>query len=324
MADPLASIPLSSIRVFEAAARLLSFTGAARELGMSQAAVSFQVKALERRLDQSLFRRLPREVALTPAGERLSRAATEAMTSLRSAVTDITDQGEGILAITTMQTFAERWLAPRIGAFQVSHPKIAVRVDTNSRLVDLLREEADVAIRAGGGVWPEMEAVPLFPTSITALGPPEAVAALGADPAPAALLDAPRVGLASEWAAWFEAAGVPFDGADAPRERIVADNQVLEIAAAMASGGIAMGSPVMFAADIAAGRLFAPFDAHFGRGGYWLVYPKDRRRARKIAAFRDWLLDHVRADRAAQALIAKMGARPSGTPGDAAAPDPSG
>src|SRR3954451_9093051 len=111
MADPLASIPLSAIRVFEAAARLLSFTGAARELGMTQAAVSFQGKALERRLDQPLFRRLAREAALTPAGERLSRAAGEAMTALRGAVSDISDQGEGVLAITTMQTFAERWLA---------------------------------------------------------------------------------------------------------------------------------------------------------------------------------------------------------------------
>ena len=73
MSDPLATLPLSAIRVFEAAARLSSFTRAAQELGMTQAAVSWQVKALERRLDQPLFRRLPREVALTPAGDRWSR-----------------------------------------------------------------------------------------------------------------------------------------------------------------------------------------------------------------------------------------------------------
>src|SRR5262249_28553189 len=179
MADPLASIPLSSIRVFEAAARLLSFTGAAKELGMTQAAVSFQVKALERRLDQPLFRRLPREVALTPAGERLARAASEALASLRTAVSDITDAGEGVRAVTTMQTFAARWLAPRLGAFQVSHPKIAVRVETTGRVVDLLRGEADVAIRTGAGDWPGMEAIPLFPTGWTVVGPPEAMEALG-------------------------------------------------------------------------------------------------------------------------------------------------
>ena len=106
MADPLAAIPLSAIRVFEAAARLLSFTRAAEELGMTQAAVSWQVKGLERRLGQALFRRLPREVALTPAGERLARAATDAMSGLRTAVSDIVETGEGVLAITTLQTFA--------------------------------------------------------------------------------------------------------------------------------------------------------------------------------------------------------------------------
>jgi LysR family glycine cleavage system transcriptional activator len=303
MADILATIPLSAIRVFEAAARLLSFTGAAKELGMTQAAVSWQVKALERRLDQALFRRLPREVALTPAGERLSRAATEAMASLRTAVADISDQGEGVLAVTTMQTFAARWLAPRLGAFQVSHPTIAVRVETTGRLVDLLRGEADVAIRAGGGDWPDMEAIRLFPTGWTVVGPPAAVATLGASPGPADLLAAPRVGLPQEWATWFEAAGVesPADGPAA--ERIVADNQVLEVAAAEASGAFALASPILFAADIASGRLAQPFDVVTRHPqNYWLVYPKDRRRARKIAAFRDWLLAAVEADPAVQAF----------------------
>src|SRR6185503_4673237 len=180
MADVLATIPLSAIRVFEAAARLLSFTAAAKELGMTQAAVSWQVKALERRLDQPLFRRLTREVALTPSGERLARAASEAMAALRVAVSDISDAGEGVLAITTMQTLAERWLAPRLGAFQVSHPKIAVRVETTGRIVDLARGEADVAVRTGDGEWPGMEAVRLFSTGWTVVGTAQAMATLPA------------------------------------------------------------------------------------------------------------------------------------------------
>src|SRR3954467_4363938 len=121
MSDPLAAIPLSAIRVFEAAARLGLCARPAAELGMPQAAVGWQVKALEQRLDQPLFRRLPREVVLTPSGERLARAAGEAMAALRSAVSDLTDTGEGVLAITTLQTFANHWLAARIGAFQVAH-----------------------------------------------------------------------------------------------------------------------------------------------------------------------------------------------------------
>ena len=131
MADPLASIPLSALRIFEAAARLGSFTRAADELGVTQAAVSWQVKALERRLDQPLFRRLPREVVLTTGGERLARAATEAMNLLRAAVSDLTEQADGVLALTALQSLSIQWLAPRLGAFQIAHPRIAVRLDTS-------------------------------------------------------------------------------------------------------------------------------------------------------------------------------------------------
>jgi LysR family glycine cleavage system transcriptional activator len=306
MADPLASLPLSAVRVFEAAARLGSFTRAAAELGMTQAAVSWQVKALERRLDQPLFRRLPREVTLTPAGERLARAAAEAMTSLRAALADIADSGEGVLSVTTMRTFANQWLAPRLGAFQLAHPRIAVRLDTDNRVRDLLRGEADVAIRSSrAGEWPGMESLLLFPSAQTVLATPQALAALGDRPRPQDLLDAPRVGSDAEWSEWFARAGVAgaSPGGGAPGN--AAANQVLEVAAALAGGTMAFGSPVMFAAEIAAGRLAQPFEIYIGApGGYWLVYPRDRRRARKIAAFREWLLEQVQADPAAQRLLA--------------------
>lgn len=308
MPDPLASIPLSAIRVFEAAARLMSFTRAAQELGMTQAAVSWQVKALERRLDQPLFLRLPREVALTPAGERLARGAGEAMTALRSAVADLTDTGEGVLSITTLQTFATQWLASRLGAFQVAHPRIAVRLEADSRQVDLAREPFDVAIRGGRGDWPGMEALFLFPSAQTVLATPQAMAVLGEPPRPQNLLEARRVGSEAEWTAWFAAAGVTGSAeAVAAAPRIAADTQTLEVAAALANGGVAMGSPIMFATDIAAGRLFQPFDTLIGRtGGYWLVYPADRRRTRKIAAFREWLIGQVASDPAAQRLISAV------------------
>src|SRR5436305_14824007 len=115
MSDPLASIPLSAIRVFEAAARLLSFTRAAQELGMTQAAVSWQVKALERRLDQPLFRRLPREVALTPAGERMARASTGALAWRRSGASELSDTAERVLASRPMQPMAAQWPGARLG-----------------------------------------------------------------------------------------------------------------------------------------------------------------------------------------------------------------
>ena len=306
MSDPLATVPLSAIRVFEAAARLLSFTRAAEELGMTQAAVSWQVKALERRLDQPLFRRLPREVALTPAGERLARAASEAVAVLRSAFSDISQEGDGVLVISTLQTFATHWLASRLGGFQVAHPQIAVRLDTENRIVDLLRENVDVAIRAGRGEWPEMDAQFLFPLSQTVLCAPAAMPALGDPPRAEALLHMERIGHDDEWSAWFSNAGVLPKGAPQPATpRLSAGTQTVEVAAALATGGVAIGSPVMFGREIAEGRLIQPFEVFIGSGsGYWLVYPRDRRRARKIAAFREWLLAQVEADPTAQKLLA--------------------
>lgn len=305
MSDVLARIPLSAIRVFEAAARLGSFTRAAEELGITQAAVSWQVKALEERLDRRLFVRRPREVILTPAGERLARAASDAMNGLRSAISDLSETGEGVLCITTLQTFATQWLAGRLGAFQVAHPKIAVRLDTDNKVVDLLREDFDVAVRAGRGNWPGMEAIRLFPSAQTVLCTPAAMAQLGDPPNPAGLLDARRVGSDAEWKAWFQAAGVIGDGQpSAPR--ITADTQSLEVAAALANDGCAIASPIMFGRELTAGRLIQPFDIYFGESSYWLVYPQDRRRAGKIAAFREWLLAEVASDPYAQKVLARF------------------
>lgn len=264
---------------------------------MTQAAVSWQVKALERRLDQSLFRRLPREVALTPAGERLARAASEAMTLLRTAVADLADTGEGVLAISTVQSLAVQWLAPRLGGFQVAYPKLAVRLESSLQLVDLVRDNFDVAIRTGAGEWPGLEAAPLFPSLMTVLCAPEVAARLDVKAGPASVLAAPRIGLDAEWAMWLGAAGVAQPDAPPRPLRFVAESQMTEVAAAMAGQGLTLASPILFSAEIATGRLAQPFPVcvHYNRN-VWLVYPRDRRRTAKIVAFRDWLLDCVAAD----------------------------
>jgi LysR family glycine cleavage system transcriptional activator len=198
MSDPLSGIPLASIRVFEAAARLKSFTRAAEELGMTQAAVSWQIKALESRLGLSLFRRLPREVMPTEPGERLSRAATEAMLLLRRALTDLTDTDQGVLSITTLATLASQWLAQRLGEFQIANPGLAVRVDTTSTLTDLTRENVDIAIRSGTGTWPGLESALLMPSVFTPLCTPALCEKLNLQ-TPADLIAAPRIGEEKEW-----------------------------------------------------------------------------------------------------------------------------
>ena len=296
MSDILATIPLSAIRIFEAAARLKSFTRAAEELGVTQAAVSWQVKALEQRLDQPLFLRLPREVALTPAGERLARAATEAVSLLRAAISDLTETAEGVLAVTTLETLAIQWLAPRLGGFQLNHPKLAVRLDTTGRIIDLARENIDVAIRSGIGDWPGMEHVRLFPSIVTPVLAPVLAQRLGPFERPEDLRRVPLIGLSEEWDAWFAAAGAA--AAQVPSgPRLAADLQTIEVASALAGQGAVLASPIYFANEIAAGRLIQPFETLISpHGGVWLVYPAERRRSPKIVAFRAWLTAIIAED----------------------------
>jgi len=296
MADPLAGIPLASIRVFEAAARLNSFTRAAEELGMTQAAVSWQIKALEGRLGQSLFRRLPREVVPTESGERLSRAATEAMSLLRRALSDLTEADQAILSITTLATLATQWLAPRLGEFQLAHPELAVRLDTAAHLIDLSREGFDVGIRSGTGDWPGVESVEVMPSVFTPVCSPRLRDRLNLRTAED-LLRAPRIGLEKEWAVWFAAAGVAADGQTPSRLR--ADYQALEVASALGDQGVALASPILFARELAAGLLVqpVPLSVKLIPGyAYWLVWPEGRRRSPKIARFRDWILAAAAAD----------------------------
>ena len=296
MPDALASIPLSALRLFEAAARLKSFTRAAEELGVTQAAVSWQVKALEQRLGQALFRRLPREVVLTAEGERLARACSEAMNLLRAALADLTETGQGVLVISTLQSLATQWLAPRLGVFQLAHPGIAVRLETAGRLVDLTRENVDVAIRFGRGSWPGLSADYLFPAGQAPLCAPEVQRRLQIE-RPEDLLDIPRIGSDEDWAVWFAGSGVT--GAPPPSgPRLISDLQTVEVGAALAGHGVALGVPALFAPEIASGRLVQLFDIPADSPGYWLVYPQDRRRSPKIVAFRDWLLARVAEDQA--------------------------
>lgn len=308
MSDPLATLPLSAIRVFEAAARLRSFTRAAAELGMTQAAVSWQVKALERRLGQTLFKRLPREVEPTPAGERLARAATDALAILRGAVSDLAETASGVLAITTIQTLAGNWLAPRLGKFQLEHPEIALRLDTWPALRDLVRDNLDLAIRSGSGKWPGMEAVWMMPSVYAPLCSPTFLLNHNIRD-PADLLHAPRIGEPEWWGRWFDLAGVDSTLEEENDLVFTADVQVYEVASAMAGQGVAMGSPIFFQREMDAGLLVQPFDiVAENTSGHYVVYPEERRRAPKIALFRDWLLREAAEDPMVQKLIG-MGLR---------------
>lgn len=287
--------PLSAIRCFEAAARHRSFTRAAHELGMTQAAVSYQIKLLEERLGP-LFLRGPRGVELTEAGRRLAPGVIDAFTALRAAFEDLAQAVEGVLAVSAVNTFASNWLVQRLGTFQLAYPDIAVRLDVSGRLVDFTREEVDVGIRSGDGHWPGLAAHRLMAVDYTPVLSPDLLAKVGPLGAPADLLKLALIDPADPWwTDWFTAAGVAVpDLSRRPDMRV--GTQHLAANAALAGQGVAIVSPAFFSDELATGRLVQPFAlVHSSEGSYWLVYPEARRRSAKIRAFRDWLLGAVSA-----------------------------
>jgi LysR family transcriptional regulator, glycine cleavage system transcriptional activator len=294
--------PLSAIRAFEAAARHGSFTKAAEELGMTQAAVSYQVKLLEDRVGMPLFLRQPRKVVLSEAGQRLAPAVAEAFQRLNAAFASLRETDEGVLSVTCINSFCTNWLVPRLGTFQVAHPNIAVRLDASSRLVDFSQEEFDLGIRDGKGVWPGLKSHLLFAVDLAPLASPDLLKRLGGVRKPEDLFGMPLLDYGDEcWRRWFAAAGL----LDVPKLKgpvIHVPTQAMLGSAAIAGQGIALVTPALFEADLEAGRLVEvlPFRCSHKDSSYWLVYPEERQNVAKIKAFREWILAEVATDRAAK------------------------
>lgn len=289
--------PLAAVRVFEAAARHENFTSAANELGMTQAAVSYQVKLLEERLGLKLFRREGRRVVLTEPGRRAAREVSMAFDGLDAAFAGLRAEDETVLTVSTTSTFANTWLAWRLGGFQMRHPEMAVRLQTNDRLSDFAAEDVDVAVRAGKGGWPGMAIDKLIDVDFTPMCSPAFLARAGGRIEPADLLRLPQISGQDEWwPAWLHEAGVDVPPGP-PRGGIRLDSQANDGHAAIAGQGVAMLTPFFWRNDLVEGRLVMPFKQRSSRGfGYWLVCPEHRRRVPKIRRFREWLLAEVAAD----------------------------
>jgi LysR family glycine cleavage system transcriptional activator len=286
--------PLAAIRVFEAAARHLSFTRAAQELGMTQAAVSYQIKLLEERVGAPLFLRRPREVALTEAGERLAPEVSRAFDILRDAFVDFGAREHGTLIVNTMHTFAAQWLAPRLGIFQLRHPEIAVRLETTDRLIDFAREQTDVVVRAGRGKWPGLSAVKLIDVRFTPMLSPALAATIGGVHEPADILKLPLLDSDDPWwIRWLDAYGLPHDVLKQQKTPSM-NMQTFDAIAAIAGQGVTLLTPEYFQRELAEGRLIQPFERIIDVGtSYWLAYPEGRRNVAKIKAFRDWVVEEA-------------------------------
>ena len=283
--------PLTALRAFEAAGRCLSFTKAAEELSVTQAAVSHQIRALEEWFGRPLFRRRNRQVFLTELGQAYLPAVTEALDTLDEATRQLMRQEDGgRLTISVMASFALTWLVGRLGQFRTLHPSIDVHLNVDDRLVDFAREDVDAAIRYGAGDWPGLTIVKflseeMFPVCSPALL--EKIPLRTPDDLRhhTLLHDDMRV----DWKMFLMAAGI--EGIDATRGPGYT-NSALVAQAAVGGQGVALGRSPLVRADLEAGRLVKPLEISLpSEYAFYLVYPEASAKQPKIVAFTEWLLD---------------------------------
>lgn len=283
-------LPLNALRAFEASARHLSLTRAGLELRVSQAAVSHQVNRLEDLLGVTLFRRLPRGLALTDEGAALVPVLADSFDRI-AAVLDLYAGGRlrEPLTLGVVATFATGWLLPRIEAFHAAHPFVDLRMMTNNNRVDLAGEGLDYAIRFGDGAWHGVEAEPILVAPLTPLCAPVVARRLRtpADLAGEVLLRSYRP---DEWPRWFAAAGSACPRLQGP----VFDTSLATAQAARDGAGVGLLPPAMLAEALVRGDLVRPFATEVETGRYWLTRLKSRAPGTAMRAFRDWLAETAR------------------------------
>ncbi len=286
--------PLNSLKSFEAAGRLLSFTAAANELNVTQAAVSHQIKVIEDYLGVSLFDRYPRRLALTEQGKTLLPEVIEAFDRVSNAVASINrEQFSNALSVRLAPSFAAKWLSPRLKYFWLQYPEIDLRLYHTHSAVDFEREEIDIAVTYGKGKWPGVVSDKLLSLDFSPVCSPSFMT----NDKPLTDLDNLRYyALLHDanyecWDDWLELAGVK--DIDAKRGTVIDDTNVL-IQAAIDGQGIALGSSTFVEDLLESGRLVKPFDVTLvNEFAYFVVYPEAHLKNPAVLAFKNWLLSLV-------------------------------
>jgi LysR family transcriptional regulator, glycine cleavage system transcriptional activator len=290
--------PLNAIRAFEAAARHLSFKEAAAELGVTNGAVSLQIKNLEGALGARLFDRHARSVALTSDGQSYFRSVRTAFRILKDATRGFRAADKSIMTVSCTPLFASQWLMPRLGSFQRREPGVDVRISTANRLIDFARDHVDIAIRHGLGRYPGLFSEMLIDDDLIVVCSPHLIGKgarkirVAEDLRQFAFLHDEHD---DDWQLWLSAAGVK--DADWPAGPIFHDGKAV-IEAAVAGDGLALIRESMVRHELRNGGLVCPLPARLKVDlAYYLVYPLGALDRREVATFREWLLEQARLDR---------------------------
>jgi len=293
--------PLNALRAFEAAARHLSFTKAAGELNVTQAAVSHQIRALEDWLGMPLFKRQNRALLLTDAGQAYLPAMREAFDLMHHATAKLHERDRsGALNVSTFTSFAAKWLMPRLGRFTSVHPDIEIRLGINDSLLDFATDEVDVGVRYGRGNWKGVHIDLLMTEEVFVVCSPKLLEGERAlrDPSDLRHHTLLHDDLPEDWGTWLDAAGV--DDAVKVRARgdLVFNHSEMVLQAAVEGLGVALGRSALVADDLAAGRLVKPFDLQLPtQSAYYVVHSENAGDRPKIKAFREWLHDEAARSR---------------------------
>ncbi|OIX31401.1 transcriptional regulator GcvA [Yersinia ruckeri] len=283
--------PLNALRVFDAAARQLSFTKAADELFVTQAAVSHQIKSLEDFLGLKLFRRRNRSLLLTEEGQSYYLDIKEIFTSINEATRKLQARSaKGALTVSLPPSFAIQWLVPRLSSFNSAYPGIDVRIQAVDREEDKLADDVDVAIFYGRGNWTGLRTERLYAEFLLPVCAPgllmgEHPLKVPTDLAYHTLLhDTSR----RVWLAYTRQLGVPQINV---QQGPIFSHSAMVVQAAVHGQGIALVNNVMAQTEIEAGRLVCPFnDVLVSKNAFYLVCHDSQAELGKIAAFRQWIL----------------------------------
>lgn len=285
------NLPLNALRTFEAVASRLSFAKGAEALNVTPAAVSSQIRALEERLNQPLFRRHGRQVELTPAGRKLLPGVQRGMSELNQAVQLVSqDRQEGVLNVTMMPSMLQKWLMPRLHGFYNSQPEIDLRINVDNELVDFDLTDMHAAVRFGRGRWPGVKSVKLMDDWILPVCSRGMLEEIGPVQSPKALAKYDMLFTPSSvWDPWFR----EFGEASRDHRRAILNDSISILMAAEQGEAIALSRWSLVARDIGAGRLVPAVDTVIrSEWSHYFVAPPHYFDLPKVATFRDWLMDH--------------------------------
>ena len=285
------SIPLNALRTFEAVASHMSFTRGAEALNVTPAAVSTQIRALEQRLNQPLFHRHGRQISLTEAGRKLLPGVQRGLAEMRQAIEVISqDRLEGVLNLSMMPSFLQKWLMPRLPEFYSANPQVDLRINVDNALVDFSQTNMSAAVRLGGGQWAGLKSVKLMDDWILPvcsrrllkkIGPIHSIEELQQHE----LLFAPS----SVWDPWFR----EFGESNRNSRWSLLNDSISILMAAEQGEGIALTRWSLASREIEARRLVRPIDTVVKADwSHYFVAPPHYFDLPKVAALRDWLLDH--------------------------------